>query len=87
MRQLVLEIDDPLRVNAWLNDTQFSIHVVCNTMEWIIGQTTQVHHARGARSLNVICDASLQKQVYPRLLGIYLDQPELSAIDHPPRIR
>ena len=55
-------------------------------MEWM-GQTTQVHHTRGERSLHVICDASLQKQVHPHMLGMYLNQPELSAIDSPPRVR
>ena len=86
MRPLALETDDPLQVNMGLHDTQFSIHRVCGTMEWM-GQTTQVHHARGARSLHVICDASLQKQVRPHLLGMYLNQPGLSAVDSPPRIR
>ena len=28
MRPLALETDDPLQVNVWLNDTQFSIHTV-----------------------------------------------------------
>ena len=86
MRPMALETDDPLRVNIWLNDTRFSIHTVCGTMEWM-GQTTQVHHARGARSLRVICGASLQKQVHPHMLSMYLDQPELSMTDRPPQVR
>ena len=78
----------PLQVNMWLNGDPFSIHTVCGTVEWM-GQTTQVHHERGARSLHVICGASLQKQkqVHPRILGMNLSQPELSAIDRPPRVR
>ena len=86
MRPLALETADPLRVNILLNDTQFSIRTVFDTMEWM-GQTTQVHHAWGARSLNVIYGASLQKQFHPHMLGVYLDQPELSVIDRPPQVR
>ena len=86
MRPLALETDDPLRVNVLLNDTQFTIHTVCDTMEWM-EQTTQVHHAHGARPLHVTCDASLQKQVHPHILGMYLDEPELSVIDRPPQVR
>ena len=63
MRQLALETDDPLRVNTWLNDTQFSIHEVCGTMEWM-GQTTQVHHARGARSLHAVPETTCD--FYPK---------------------
>jgi hypothetical protein len=86
MRPLALGTDDPLQVNVWLNDAQFSIHTICDTMEWM-GQTTQVHHTQGRRSLHVICDASLQKQVHPHMLGMYLSQPELSANDSLPHVR
>ena len=52
-----------------------------------MGQTTQVHHERDARSLHVICDASLQKQVHPHILGMYLNQPERMTTNRPPRVR
>ena len=52
-----------------------------------MGQATPTHHGHAARPLQVVCDASLQKQVHPHLLRMYLDQTAPTANPTPPRER
>ena len=73
MRPLALDDADPLRVHVLVDDSPLSIHTVCDTAEWM-GQAVRTHSAGTAPPLRVVCDASLQKQVHPRLLRMYLDQ-------------
>ena len=72
-RPLTFDDEDPMRVHVRVDDTQLSIHAVCGTAEWM-GQAAQTHHGRAAGPLRVVCDASLQKQVHPHMLRMYLDQ-------------
>ena len=86
MRPLALDDEDPMRVHVLVDGSPMSIHAVCDTAEWM-GQATPTHHGDAARPLQVVCDASLQKQVHPHLLRMYLDQTAPMANLTPPRER
>ena len=86
MRPLALDDDDPTRVHVLVDELPLSIHTMCDTAEWM-GQAAQTHHVGTAGSLRVVCDASLQKQVHPHLLRMYLDQTAPTANPAPPRER
>ena len=86
MRPLTFDDEDPMRVHVRVDDTLLSIHAVCDTAEWM-GQAAQTHHGRTAGPLRVVCDASLQKQVHPHMLRMYLDQTAPSTNPIPQRER
>ena len=54
--------------------------------QWM-GHAEQIHGAGTAPPLRVVCGASLQKQVHPHLLRMYLDQTSPVANPSPPRER
>ena len=78
MRPLALDDADPLRVHVMVDGSPLSIHTICDTAEWM-GHAGQTHSAGAAPPLRVVCDASLQKQVHPHLLRMYLDQTAPAA--------
>ena len=86
MRPLALDDADPLRVHILVDGSPLSIHTICDTAEWM-GQAGQTHSAGTAPPLRVVCDASLQKQVHPHLLRMYLDQTAPAANPPPPHER
>ena len=86
MRPLALDDADPMRVHVLVDGTPLTIHTMCDAAEWM-GQATPTHHGHAARPLQVVCDASLQKQVHPHLLRMYLDQTAPTVNPTPPRER
>ena len=80
-RPLAINADDPMSVHVLVDDTQMSIQTVCDAAEWM-GQTSSI-----ARPLQVVCNASLQKQVHPHLLRMYLDQTAPTATPTPSQER
>ena len=86
MRPLALDDEDPMSVNVLVDDTQMSIQAMCEATEWM-EQATQTHQGNDARPLRVVCDASLQQQVHPHLLRMYLDQTAPTTTLNPSRER